>query len=415
MSPLETTRLSLRKSSSLTPRRAKPTPSLRQPAIRSSSTTKESPAADGPSEEDELTAPEQLMQRKKRRTVSPPASDRSDDVLALVARKPRLAPAAESPLSSPSPSPPRASPRTETSREETSPASAESTRESPVPVIPPDPDPPPAPGGRSFRTRTIAQLKPFTTERTRYTRTLNKNGWEGAVVAPERGAVDETPEELKRRKEEQAKRPRNHLGGWLVSDEEEGDNATGSGAAQTGASRNEPTSVAEESLESEDGPTLLEREARRKERMEKAVSAAMGAAATRRECLLLFCAFATCAQLVSRTRRLLPSSPRSVSPGSRALSDPPSIPRGRQPGSSQQEALISRACDRQRDRPRGTSGPAAPTNARRERSSVRFSGHVAAEVTLSQANRCQAVWSWRDQTRRRSFSRVEVGAAHPRR
>lgn len=174
---------------------------------------------------------------------------------------------------------------------------------SPSPLIPPDPDP--APAGRSLRQRTAAQLKPYSTEQQRYTVRLLRNGWEGAVVrGVPTGAEAEglSADEVRRRKEVAERRERERrerLGGWLVEEGEEADEgeggtsagstprAGGSGAARRregryereGAYRSDATREEEEGEEEEDndddGTDLLEREARRKDRLRRDVDAAL--------------------------------------------------------------------------------------------------------------------------------------------
>ncbi|GAA5891519.1 hypothetical protein JCM8208_007311 [Rhodotorula glutinis] len=172
---------------------------------------------------------------------------------------------------------------------------------SPPPIIPPDPDPP-IPAGRSFRQRTAAQLAPYSTEHQRYAVSLLRNGWEGAVVRGlPRGHEEDGEDEVRRRKEaaEKAERVRRaRLGGWLVDEEEEGEGGDegstprvgGSGAPRTTATTggryerdgawvstapSGETEDEDEGLEL-DGDDLLEREARRRDRMRRAVDAAMG-------------------------------------------------------------------------------------------------------------------------------------------
>lgn len=135
------------------------------------------------------------------------------------------------------------------------------------PEIPPDPDPPA--GGRTFRKRTIAQLRPYSVEDTLYQKSLLKNGWRGAVVAGPR-AHEETPEELRRKKEEAERKARDDLGGWLEFEEGQ--------AVEHG--REEGSRIEESEEESEDGLTILEREQKRAERrarrMDKDVEKAFG-------------------------------------------------------------------------------------------------------------------------------------------
>ncbi|BGP19854.1 hypothetical protein JCM10213v2_007985 [Rhodosporidiobolus nylandii] len=112
------------------------------------------------------------------------------------------------------------------------------------------------------------ELNPYSIEQVKYTRSLLRNGWEGAVVRGQR-AVEETAAELQRKKLAQAKRPKDSLGGWLV-DEEQG---TQQGELRrTSEGEDEDVHMSEAS---DDGLTLLEREARRKERMSKAADAAL--------------------------------------------------------------------------------------------------------------------------------------------
>ncbi|GAA5839103.1 hypothetical protein JCM9279_002597 [Rhodotorula babjevae] len=172
----------------------------------------------------------------------------------------------------------------------------------PPPVIPPDLDPP-APAGRSFRQRTAAQLAPYSTEHQRYAVSLLRNGWEGAVVRGlPRGHEEDGEDEVRRRKEaadKADKARRERLGGWLVEEEEEdeGDEEGGSTPRARGSATRRGTTttggryerdgawvstVASGETEDEDddleldGDDLLEREARRRDRMRRAVDAAMG-------------------------------------------------------------------------------------------------------------------------------------------
>lgn len=199
--------------------------------------------------------------RKKQRSISPASSDSSLQPLDAIARsKPTSElglPSSSLPLER-SPTPPRRSP---------SPATEE-----PFPVLSPSPEPA-FPAGRSFRTRTAAQLKPFSTEQFKYTKSLLRNGWAGAVVAGPK-AVELSSEEIRRKKLEQAGRKKDDLGGWLV-EEAEGD--SGEERRVRLAKESQP-SIGDYSQEeeSEDGMTILEREARRKERMGRQADAALG-------------------------------------------------------------------------------------------------------------------------------------------
>ncbi|GAA6037754.1 hypothetical protein JCM8097_002325 [Rhodosporidiobolus ruineniae] len=241
---------------------------LASPSLRVSSHT--SPALDKPTS-------------SRRRSPSPAASVASADVDALFSR-PRPAAALPSLDSSPSqrsPSPRRPSPSLHRHSPPPSPsASSSRAASSPPPDIPPDPDPLPA--GRSFRTRTAAQLKPYSTEQLKYTKTLLRNGWEGAVVRGLR-PVEETPEELRRRKLEQMGTKKDSLGGWLVEEEEESQ-APSQALPAPARRRSSDYEDAEEHEEEDDlsgsegsvdGLTMLEREARRKERLERAAEAGL--------------------------------------------------------------------------------------------------------------------------------------------
>ncbi|GAA5960873.1 hypothetical protein JCM3765_007520, partial [Sporobolomyces pararoseus] len=211
-----------------------------------------------------------LARSRKKRTASPIESDDSSGTLKAITR-PRpvrqlsvsSASSSEKQRSSP---PPRRSP---TPPRRSSPPRLPSSPAEDFPVLPPSP-----PAGRSFRTRTAAQLKPFSTEQFRYTKTLLKNGWEGAVVAGPK-AVELSAEEIRRKKLEQATKKKDNLGGWLVEEEEEGESS--SARATRLAKESQPsTSLSSDEDESEDGLTLLEREARRKERMRKEMEAGLG-------------------------------------------------------------------------------------------------------------------------------------------
>ncbi|GAA6014496.1 hypothetical protein JCM10207_001627 [Rhodosporidiobolus poonsookiae] len=231
--------------------------SLASPAPRVSSRTSPQPRADSPD-------------TPRARSPSPARSNASSSVTALFTRPRRplsLSALDSSPSQSArspsqrarSPTPRRSSPARSPSR---------SQSRSPTPDIPPDPDALLA-RGRSFRTRTAAQLNPYTTEQVRYTRSLLKNGWEGAVVRGKK-AVEETAEELRRRKEEMARRPRDSLGGWLVDEVEGTQQEEEGGRGGEADSEDEDMSDA-----SADGLTLLVREARRKEKMSRAADAAL--------------------------------------------------------------------------------------------------------------------------------------------
>ncbi|GAA5821727.1 hypothetical protein JCM10212_002169 [Sporobolomyces blumeae] len=207
-----------------------------------------------------------LSSSRKPRSPSPVTSTASDDILDAIAK-----PKATSSLRLPSSSPPaRRSPTPRSRRRSTQTTISEiAPLASPEPVVP---------AGRSFRTRTAAQLKPFSTEQFRYTKTLLRNGWEGAVVAGPR-AVELSADEIRRKKMHLAGKRKDDLGGWLV-DEEEANQAPG----QPVVARKDVSSQysTPESEESEDGLTLLEREARRKDRMARAADSALGLPAKKR-------------------------------------------------------------------------------------------------------------------------------------
>ncbi|GAA5990379.1 hypothetical protein JCM10908_007345 [Rhodotorula pacifica] len=289
MSPIRPQTRTATEPSSATPRRKGPSPSLRQPTFAHRVRSPARSARNSSPADESLPHPDELLKHQKQpRVPSPARSDKSDDVLDLVARKPRpVDPAALSPLSSPSPSPARApspSPAV-ASNKLLSPIRSSPRPRQPSPDIPPDPDPPFPGGVRALRTRKPAQLRPYSLDQAKYQIRLEKNGWEGAVVPLDRGsAAKETPEELRRRKEMQALRPKNHLGGWLVSDDEyEDESEKRARDASGGMTSSQPTSSnVGESLESEDGLTLLERETRKKERLEKAVSVGMGGHGSKR-------------------------------------------------------------------------------------------------------------------------------------
>lgn len=163
--------------------------------------------------------------------------------------------------------------------------------------------------GRALRTRTVAQLKPYSVEQLKYTKTLLKNGWEGAVVRTKR-PVEETAEELQRKKEELARKPKDSLGGWLVSDEE---NGTGDSLPRL-QDRSLGSADTSSGLQSdEDGMSLLEREARRKERMELAVAAAMGGNGKKRRKFCLMPARSVAPLISDRSLSLLASPTQSLS------------------------------------------------------------------------------------------------------
>ncbi|KAM0752919.1 hypothetical protein T439DRAFT_378677 [Meredithblackwellia eburnea MCA 4105] len=155
-------------------------------------------------------------------------------------------------------------------------ASSSSSSSSPSPepevvVLEPSPEPIDL-GRRSFRTRTAAQLKPYSVEQFKYTKTLLKNGWRGAVVAGPRKA-ELSAEEMKRRREAADGRERDSLGGWLEFQEERGEDVDDENARRAplrdddefdfnkrGESDEDEDSRDQESL---DGDDLLELEARK--------------------------------------------------------------------------------------------------------------------------------------------------------
>ncbi|SCZ94370.1 BZ3500_MvSof-1268-A1-R1_Chr12-2g03853 [Microbotryum saponariae] len=145
----------------------------------------------------------------------------------------------------------------------TSSSPSSSAPDSPAKLRPPEPEP----AGRALRQRTLAQLNPYSIEQARYTRTLLKNGWQGAVVAGVRKGDEMTKEEMMRKKEELRKKGKDDLGGWLEF--EEGEMVR---RGQDGSRRMDT----EQTSGSEDGEALLEREARRRKRMQREVARAMG-------------------------------------------------------------------------------------------------------------------------------------------
>lgn len=114
---------------------------------------------------------------------------------------------------------------------------------------------------RSLRNRTAAQLNPYSVEKAKYTRSLLKNGWQGAVV---RSVLN--PELL--RKKDGALVAKDNLGGWLVLEEGQA-LASGSGPSQRERGDDSDASSA-------DGDDLLERQAARKAAMEDKLRTAMG-------------------------------------------------------------------------------------------------------------------------------------------
>ncbi|KAK4052339.1 hypothetical protein OIO90_004420 [Microbotryomycetes sp. JL221] len=97
---------------------------------------------------------------------------------------------------------------------------------------------------RSLRTRSVAQLRPYTLEQAKYTRSLLKNGWRGAVVALKRGH-ELTTDELRQRKEEANARPRDDLNGWLeLAEGQQGLEESSRSTADTSRARSQmaPTS-----------------------------------------------------------------------------------------------------------------------------------------------------------------------------
>lgn len=128
----------------------------------------------------------------------------------------------------------------------------------PLPALEPEPEPElELFGARSFRQRTAAQLKPYSIENAKYTRTMLKNGWKGAVVVGPR-VLEETEEEMRIRKELAELNPRDNLGGWLEFEEGQ---ETRSRLSQDISKRRRKDS----DEESYDGNQILEREARRRD------------------------------------------------------------------------------------------------------------------------------------------------------
>lgn len=206
------------------------------------------------------------VRRKKQRLISPCESDDSADTLeAITSRKPKTTKRTLLPSPVESERDPSQSPR----------------QRSPSPPVVPEDFPiliPSPPAGRSFRTRTAAQLKPFSTEQFKYTKTLLKNGWAGAVVAGPK-AVELSAEEIRRKKLEQAGRKKDDLGGWLVDEVGEGETREGESGRKRTREPQTSTGYSSESSngdESHDGLSLLEREARRKEKMRRETDAGLG-------------------------------------------------------------------------------------------------------------------------------------------
>lgn len=187
--------------------------------------------------------------------VASPSPSPSPDPLAL------------SPLSS---APPRLSPARLPTSSPLSPPAALSP--SPSPVQEPAPEREPEPAGRTFRKRTTAQLQPYTLEQTKYTRTLLQNGWQGAVVAGLPRGGDLSADELRRRKQLAERAPKDDLGGWLEFSQGQ---AVGTSKGK-GKERAREVSNDDDDEVEVDGETLLEREARRKERMARDVERALG-------------------------------------------------------------------------------------------------------------------------------------------
>lgn len=111
--------------------------------------------------------------------------------------------------------------------------------------------------GRSLRQRTAAQLKPYSIENAKYTRTMLKNGWQGAVVAGPR-VIEESAAELARKKALADQMPKDDLGGWLEFEGEVLVRRHGKSVDRSGG-------IESDGEDSEDGLDILEREARRKE------------------------------------------------------------------------------------------------------------------------------------------------------
>lgn len=254
-------------------RRPAPSPSLAAPTFRRLSSGRQRPPSSLLSPKPSLPHPDDAL-RGPQRSPSPANSDASSHVLDIIAR-PRPH-AQHRPSRSPSPSQAHSPSPVPRKRHRTATPSPSSSSRASSPVDPPESAHLIA--GRALRTRTVAQLKPYSVEQLKYTKTLLKNGWEGAVVRTKR-PVEETAEELQRKKEELARRPKDSLGGWLVSDEE---NETGESLPRLQGGSLGSADPSSGLQSDEDGMTLLEREARRKERMERAVAAAMGGNAKKR-------------------------------------------------------------------------------------------------------------------------------------
>jgi len=140
------------------------------------------------------------------------------------------------------------------------------------PVRPASPSPPPedvllGPTGRPLRARTAAQLNPYSIEQAKYTKSLLKNGWHGAVVA---GPKDKelSAEELRRKKAETERKGADDLDGWLVLE----DGARLRKEVEKGReTESNPEHEEEDEESSGDGMDLLGDglEARRRKRLER--------------------------------------------------------------------------------------------------------------------------------------------------
>lgn len=106
--------------------------------------------------------------------------------------------------------------------------------------------------GRSLRNRTAAQLNPYSIEQARYARTLLRNGWQGAVVAGPR-AIELSAEEMRRKKLESDRAPKDNLGGWLEFEQAPERRLSPIRSLRTTSSSSSPSS--------EDGQALLARQA----------------------------------------------------------------------------------------------------------------------------------------------------------
>lgn len=116
---------------------------------------------------------------------------------------------------------------------------------------------------RAFRQRSAAQLNPYAVEQARYARELQKNGWRNAILRPAK-VVEESAEELARRKQLATLNPKDDLDGWLEYEQDQRIGINGNGTQ---------IRAGEGSSQEITGDELLRRIAERKEAMQNGSSA----------------------------------------------------------------------------------------------------------------------------------------------